>query len=300
MVDTWGTRGVISRWVRWEIGGIDQHVLLRGNPQGPPLLVLHGGPGRPLSCLAGGFPREMEARFLVAHWDQRGAGRSWSPRVPPETLCPRRLAEDGVEVARRLGSDFGRRKVALLGHSWGSELGVGMILRDPEPFSALLGVGQVVDDPRARRTQRAFLASRGLRLPRRTGDLYGHLLRFGGVFHRRSTPLLLWKAFAASRTYRLRDLPGLLRGAWFSARHFRFQGPPVASVRRLPVPVLLVQGLHDLVTPPGLAHRWLRDLEAPRKDWIPFRASGHFPFFEEPEAFGRVLEERLLPLAKDP
>jgi pimeloyl-ACP methyl ester carboxylesterase len=50
------------------------------------LLWLHGGPGgaeRPLSRY---YNHELEEHFVVAYWDQRGAGRSFDADADPQDL----------------------------------------------------------------------------------------------------------------------------------------------------------------------------------------------------------------------
>jgi pimeloyl-ACP methyl ester carboxylesterase len=56
---------------------------------------------------------------------------------------------------------------------------------------------------------------------------------------------------------------------------------------RLEVSVYLLEGRHDVNTPPALAEDYLSRLEAPRRELIWFEHSGHSPWVEEPE---RVIE----------
>jgi pimeloyl-ACP methyl ester carboxylesterase len=78
-------------------------------------------------------------------WDQRGAGRTYGRygnATPDMTLD--RMIEDGAEVADYARSRLGQKKIILLGHSWGSVLGVYIIKRHPELFSAYVETGQIV------------------------------------------------------------------------------------------------------------------------------------------------------------
>lgn len=96
----------------------DKHSLyyaLYGNPEGIPVVVLHGGPGA-------GCDQSMTRFFDLDKWyvimfDQRGAGRS-TPRVCMEENTPQHSVAD-IEVLRNyLGID----QWAIFGGSWGSGL----------------------------------------------------------------------------------------------------------------------------------------------------------------------------------
>lgn len=56
-----------------------------------------------------------------------------------------RMAEDGIEVAEYLCRHLHKTKIILLGHSWGSILGIHMIRLRPDLFSAYVGSGQIVN-----------------------------------------------------------------------------------------------------------------------------------------------------------
>jgi pimeloyl-ACP methyl ester carboxylesterase len=58
------------------------------------------------------------------------------------------MISDGVEVAEFLGSYLGQEKIILVGHSWRSFLGISMVRRRPNLFSAYVGTGQMVNKKR--------------------------------------------------------------------------------------------------------------------------------------------------------
>ena len=65
------------------LGGLGQEVVVRGrDDRNPLLLVLHGGPGFAEMPLFTTYNAGLEDDFLVAYWDQRGAGRSFGPGIP--------------------------------------------------------------------------------------------------------------------------------------------------------------------------------------------------------------------------
>src|SRR5215212_10443759 len=112
------------------LGGIQQWVTIRGaNRANPVLLVVHGGPGDAQSFLRSTYA-VYEKDFTIVQWDQRGAGKTYAqnPSSPPE---PERVELDGIELAQYLCNYLAKKKILLLGHSWGTYLGIGMVQRRP-------------------------------------------------------------------------------------------------------------------------------------------------------------------------
>ncbi len=147
------------------LGGWDQSILVRGRDrEAPVLLFLHGGPGMPAMYLHHRFGRYVEDDFAVVHWDQRGAGKSYAEDLPRDTLRVSRMLADAEELIGHLRERFGREKVFLVGHSWGSYLGALLAERHPDWFHAYVGVGQVTDPEAERRVADAFIRRRAREL----------------------------------------------------------------------------------------------------------------------------------------
>ena len=114
------------------------------------LLVLHGGPGDATNPWGYAGFRSWLKTFTIVQWDQRGAGKTLGrngPSLAP-TITIERLTQDGVELAELLRRSLKKDKLLLLGHSWGSTLGVFMVKARPDLFYAFVGTGQVVDSAR--------------------------------------------------------------------------------------------------------------------------------------------------------
>ena len=133
---------------------IEQWVSIKGEPSKPVILFLHGGPGSPMSPYGNHIYKEWEKDFVLVHWDQRGAGRTYG-RHAPEELTPaylqshpltiEQMAADGIALAEYLCQHLSKRKVILFGTSWGSALGVVMATKRPDLFYAYVGHSQIVD-----------------------------------------------------------------------------------------------------------------------------------------------------------
>ncbi|MBR7618994.1 alpha/beta hydrolase [Phenylobacterium sp. 20VBR1] len=130
-----GAREVARSAVRdtFEVGG--QQVTLSG--VGPPLLIL-SGPGVAFSRMPRLFA-PWEGAFTLVHWDQPGAALSAGP------VSLGRLVADGLGVVEAVRSRLGVTKVAVLGISGGSVVGLSMAAARPDLISVYAGTGQFVD-----------------------------------------------------------------------------------------------------------------------------------------------------------
>lgn len=121
------------------LGGTAQWLFIHGDTRNPLLLWLHGGPGSADIATAAFYGRALTEHFLVVHGDQRGAGKSGVDDAPPLTID--QLAEDAQELIVRLLHRFGQPDLYLVGHSWGSALGLVIARRVPGLIRAFTGVG---------------------------------------------------------------------------------------------------------------------------------------------------------------
>lgn len=106
------------------------HVERCGNPDGIPVVVLHGGPG-------GGISPAMRRYFDPARWhvvlfDQRGCGRS-TPNAKVAANTTWHLVADIERIRQRFGID----RWAVFGGSWGATLGLVYAQEHPDRVRAL-------------------------------------------------------------------------------------------------------------------------------------------------------------------
>jgi proline iminopeptidase len=91
---------------------------------GPPVVVLHGGPGADHEYLRPGFDALADRRELL-YYDQRGGGRSPVPRDVPVGWIEQ-VAD--LEALRR---HWGLEQLTVAGYSWGGLLGLLYALEHP-------------------------------------------------------------------------------------------------------------------------------------------------------------------------
>ena len=135
---------MLSEKIHVDINGVKQGMFIKSKDiDQPVLLFVHGGPGMPEYWLTQRYPTGFEDHFTVVWWEQRGAGLSYSSHIPPETMTAEQFIADLLEVTHYLRQRFGKEKIYLMAHSWGSYLGIQAAAREPELYYAYIGIGQI-------------------------------------------------------------------------------------------------------------------------------------------------------------
>lgn len=141
----------VDEEITLQVGGIPQHLYMRGqDTKNPVILFLHGGPGGAMSPMLYTYQYLWEDDYTVVNWDQRVSGKTYflnkdNIQSITDTLSTEVLLEDAIEIIHYLNERFGKEKVILVGHSWGTVLGSQLALKHPELVEAYVGVGQVVN-----------------------------------------------------------------------------------------------------------------------------------------------------------
>lgn len=136
---------MIDRKEKVVLGGLPQKIHIKGtNLSNPVLLFLHGGPGVCNRHTVMTQHADLTDDFTIVAWDQRGSGGSYKGAAV-ETLTIAQLVEDGHELVQWLCREFNKKKIFIIGGSWGSQLGTWLAYRYPEQIAAYVGFGQVVD-----------------------------------------------------------------------------------------------------------------------------------------------------------
>ncbi len=313
-------QGSISEKVWLEVNGIKQGMFIRGeNPQNPVVLYLHGGPGTPLLQFIDYLVKDhrLEEHFTVCYWDQRGAGMTYSKSTVPSTMTVGQMVEDTREVTEYLKSRFGQEKIYLMGHSWGSYLGVKAVEKYPENYLAYIGIGQVTNQTESERLAYVYMLDRAKRendqevieklskhnphaddfpqldylLKVRTGILNKYGI---GHLHRGLTSYDIPKSLFVFKGYTIREKIKWFLGADFSMIHLFpiiLKDNLIVSSAKFEVPFYIMQGAFDYQVSQVLAEKYLEVIEAPRKEFFSFSDSAHSPNMEEPEKFIEVFRK---------
>jgi proline iminopeptidase len=107
-----------------------------GNPEGVPVLIVHGGPGS--GCTTGSRRSFDPERFRIIIFDQRNCGRSRPHASDPAADMELNTTEHLLSDMERLREHLGVDKWVLRGVSWGVTLSLAYAERYPERVSGLL------------------------------------------------------------------------------------------------------------------------------------------------------------------
>lgn len=301
------------------IGGLPQSVWFRGmDRRNPAVILLHGGPGASESALVRHYDADLERYFVMVYWEQRGAGRSYRSDIPRDSMTMAQFEQDLDEVVDLTRQRFGKERIILLAHSWGTVPGTIYASRHPDKVAAYVGVAQIADFAEGQRVSHEWamaqaaqrnepaalseLAAMGA-LPRTVDEelaLGRWTERFGGVFHGDlSTGTLILAALSTDEA-NLVDLVKFGQGNRFSLESLRpeYSKVNLTAYRLFKVPMFFLLGRYDWHVPSVLAERYFQLLDTPCARLVWFEQSAHHPPFEEPGRFVRVLRDEVRPIAE--
>jgi pimeloyl-ACP methyl ester carboxylesterase len=302
--------GGVQDSYKTRIGGIDQWLNVRGQDKGNPMILfVHGGPASPITPTMWQFQRPIEEYFTVANYDQRGAGKTYGetdPQAVGDTIRIERYVDDAIEVAEHLRQRYGKKKLVLVGHSWGTIVGMKAALKRPDLFYAYVGIGQVISTRENERISFEYAMARAkaesnqealrdlasiapypgsqpitrerIIVARKWPQYYGGLSAFrsnSGYFF--DGPLL-------SPEYDRKQVRDIDQGSLLTLGRVlpEFVQVDFTGVKRFPIPVVMFLGRHDYTTPTAPTEAWLAQVKAPSKKAVWFERSAHMIPWEEP------------------
>lgn len=302
------------------INGVAQRILIRGQDQSRPiLLVVHGGPGAPDQVILRSMEATLEDLFTVVYWDQRGAGASYvGTSDQPQSITLQQIVSDGLQLTSYLRERFKQPKIYLQGHSWGSLVGVHMVSEQPTFFHAYFGVGQMANMRRSESLSYAFALDqasqagdeKSLKLlqdigapPYKTKEEWlSKLMTERGVMQQFERPdgsqvfsmFGVYKMFGVYPEYSLSDKLNSLAASDLSMEMLWMEAVDAdlfTSHSRFDLPVYIFQGLYDKHTVTEVAKDYYDAIEAPQKKYFSFEKSAHWPHINEYKKYKAILSE---------
>lgn len=308
--------------------GQEQFIRIRGKNRFNPVVIhLHGGPGSPDACTGYAFMDSLLDRATYITWDQRGCGRTYfrNRKADPDnaTATFEQALADVDALVDYAREKFHTEKVIIEGHSYGTFLGTGYVMSQPEKVAAYISIGQCTllregdilscedalykaatkgdDTAEMREACEAFAADpdffKLIALRNYTeryhkppvlekSMLYGALSPYFNLTDAR------WMFGMASSPEKLYALNHKLLDQLLSSRIYDFG-------TNYQVPVLFISGEYDWVTPRSLVEQYYAVVSAPYKKMLSVEGCGHTPQTDRPKAVVQAINEFLNQLRQD-
>lgn len=260
----------------------------------------------------------LEQEYLVAYWDQRGVGRSYSKDLDPRTLTFEQLTDDLIRFTSYLLGKFNKREAVVIGYSMGATIALMAAAKESSMFSQLFLVGVDIDLQKAGEYTRNFLSGKAKQsgnrkwmervkslnqspiLDSKAFQKRAKLLTdLGGINTKTTYNKLLIssiKNMLRSREYRLPDILKTMKGMEFAQNALLPEFDKLNlfnKIKKVTVPVHFIQGKKDGIAPFDIAVSYFDFLDAPTKSFTPFEESAHMPQYEEPQKFAALIREKL-------
>lgn len=305
------------------INGAKLNVRYRSqNIDNPILLFIHGGPGVCDRHWVLKYQSNLSEIATLVCYDQRCAGRSYN-KHNLDNLTIDIMVEDAYQLALYLCKKFDKKKVIVIGHSWGSVVGTLLTQKHSEVVECYIGQGQVVNGALNEEISYDFCLNKAKLLKDKKGlkqlesigrpingqyksvkDMNvqrNYLSKYGGGTYNSKESLLssLIIPLILSPEYKLSELFSYANGAYYSLDQLWTSVVALdffTTVTKLDVPVFLTLGRHDFNTPVQLSQKWFDQLVCPKKELYYFENSAHSPIKEEPSLWGECIKNIVLSL----
>jgi pimeloyl-ACP methyl ester carboxylesterase len=303
-----------SRYV--SINGIEQWITIRGqNKNNPIILILHGGPGSTYTPFSV-FLMDWEKYFTIVQWDQTGSGKTFKKNGVVENVSFSKLADDGIELTKYICAYLNCEKIILMGSSAGSLIGLKMIKKSPERFSAYVGAEQnspdtglfykIIKEYAWKNDKQAFkfLEKTGSDKNKWTKEDIDRINKIA-VKADKDAPNMIYDlmlpAIMYDKEYSMKDIQIISKGMDYVLErlynemvNFDFEGVGF----QFKIPFFIFQGEYDIITPVDDARQYFEKIEAPYKAFVIIKNAGHLAEFANPKHFLEELINKVLPLVK--
>lgn len=302
----------ISELQRIKINGSKQTVMIRGHQKdNPVIIVVHGGPCCSEIPYIKKYQKNLEKKFTIVHYDQRGSGKSYNVFEEYSNLSPALLVEDLIELSSFISKEFGNQKIILMGHSFGTYISMQAIAKEPQLYRSYIGIGQVADkivgetdnlnycieQAKLQNNQSDVSYLESLRNSIETGQIIAPrncVRKYGGAALQINETKDMVEGILFNPEYNFMDAIRYSLGiAKFqdSLMNEQSASPITRLVQSVDVPIYFIMGQYDHMTSVKAAREYFDILDAPQKEFIIYENSAHYPQLEEKETFDQWMCE---------
>jgi pimeloyl-ACP methyl ester carboxylesterase len=270
------------------------------------------------------FQRPIEEYFTVINYDQRASGKTYLANDTTglgKTIHIEQYVTDAIELTQFVKEKYKKRKVILMGHSWGTIVSMKAVLKRPDLFYAYVGMGQIINTRENERLSFNYGVEQATRLK---NDIALKELQsiapypgdkpitreriiiarkwpqyFGGLSAYRNNSSYFFRAPLLSPEFSEKESEAINQGSLFTLGKVlpEFLNINFTTIKNFPIPVFMFMGRHDYTTPNEPTEQWLKAVKAPIKKGIWFENSAHLMFLEEPGKTLVTLLNEVRPLA---
>ena len=302
--------------------GQEQYLHISGeNAENPVIIYLHGGPASPDSLATYTFTRHLVDEYTVICWDQRGCGRTYyKNRIadPDNKSVTFEQAQKDLDALVDYACDrFGKEKVVIMGHSYGTLLGSEYVQTHPEKVSAYIGIGQFVSTAGGERASYedalAAATAKGDDTAKMTAayEAYQNEVNLDHMMALRKLTAPYHKAPRAKNTiwigvtspnanltdFRWQLKPLLHMDEYIALNKqlldYTFAVELLNQKSDYRVPVTFITGSCDFTTPLACTEEYMKVITAPAKKLCVMEGCSHGPQFDAPQEFGKIVKKSL-------
>lgn len=316
-----GIENSIAEKVFIDVNGDKQGMIIRGeNKDNPVFFFLSGGPGIPEYWLSYEFPTDLENYFTVCYWSYRGNGLSFHKDEDKSLMTTEQYLSDAVVVANYLRTRFNQEKIYLMGHSFGTYIGINLADKHPELFKIYFAMSQLANQKMSEQLAYKYMLEQYTESNNKkmikefkkypildSDEAYDQYLKSSlrdnamhelGVGSTRKMKNVIKEIFFP--TLRMKDFTpaeriNIWKGKVFSNGtkivNDSFNFDAFDTVKSLEIPIYFFAGKYDYTCAYELQKEYFDFIDAPQKEFYTFENSAHSPLFEESEKYIAILVE---------
>lgn len=273
------------------------------------VLFLHGGPGQSEAQLS--YKTILSDRvFSVVYYDQRGTGKTQSKnKSKPDAITLKKLLSDLEETVRHVRKKYPNKKLILLGHSWGSVLGMEYIKDHADKVDAYIGMGQVVNFKKGEKVayERClkWATEKDKKKLESIGD-YPDCITAENVnvicpkFRKIQAKYKLTgysggnqelvKIFINSPIFSVTDIIQQIKALKLNVNLLKFLAEyDITDRTHFSIPVYFICGENDWQVPSVVVKKYFRTIDAPDKELFSIREAGHLTDLDNPVEYNKAL-----------
>jgi pimeloyl-ACP methyl ester carboxylesterase len=232
------------------------------------------------------------------------------------------MITDITEVSKYLRNRFGKEKIYLMGHSWGSFIGIQAASQTPEQYYAYIGIGQISNQYKSEYLAYDFMLDKykqagnhkmylklkeaaPIIIDNNLSDSYiavrdeaMHSLGIGTTHKMKSVISGIFMPVMMCNAYTLSEKINIWRGKWspYSNKLWNEMLTTILpdKLKDIPIPVYFIHGKYDYTCSYSEAKNYFDLIYAPVKGFYTFNHSAHSPLFEEPDKMLEILQKDVL------